>query len=262
MATPKVKPPTRGSLLQRALGHLGVVVPAILGVGALLFSWVFAKQPVIPILVGMGSLFMSALYAAYRLIFKLPQIAKEEIERMNEEITRQERDRRYNLRRKLASDKFLKDEALFDELVELEQAFQGDEGWREDVDPDLVGQVLSRFQNGFESSLRLLERSHDLRNRGIKMSGEAKTTLVNAADDLVASVEAGIDELSKIYAGVQKLGIRRATTKDGGEADLRTSVADLKSILSDAQHTEDVRQGLLEGRGPNYQDFLEAGRTK
>ena len=252
--TPGVKLPSRGSLLERALGHLGVVLPAVVSVGAFMWAWVMSST--VFLLIGLLCMTTSVLYAVYRLIFKLPEIGKEEVERVKRDLSRKRAERMRDLRALLASDEDNRDEELFDQLVELDEAFRDDQGWHEDVHATLVGQVLSRFENSFESSLKLLGKAFQLRARSRRLRGEAKDMLIQASNDLLVKVQEGITELSRIYASVQKLGIRRMTSSDSAEGDLRESVAELQSILDIAERTEDMRQELLGGKETEYDQYI------
>lgn len=262
------KQPSRAKRLAlRIFGHPSVVLPTA-GAGICLTATLVVASPwIILSAAGLGATAIGV--SAYRYIFKREQLADAIAQKEKEEILARAQQHQVQrqrdihvLRQRLASDDEPRDEQLLDQLIELEELFRGDSGWRDDIDVTLVGQVLGQFDASFHSSLKLLEKAFDLRTKSRRLRGDACGTLTRASDQLLTKVEEGITELGRIYAGVQSLSVQRLTSKDEAEEDLGKSVLELHEILQSAQTQEDARQHLLENPDESrYDEYLRESES-
>ena len=128
----------------------------------------------------------------------------------------------------------------------------------EDVEPTTSLQVMRRVDGVFETSVKLLERSFDLRQRAKRLRGDPQQQLIKTSNDLLDQVQLSIDELAKIFAGVQKLSVQRLTGRGATEGDLRQNVQELHELLGAAERAEDRRQSMLTGEDPTkYAEYLK-----
>ncbi|HLD71187.1 MAG TPA: hypothetical protein VI873_01055 [Candidatus Peribacteraceae bacterium] len=243
----------------RLLGHSSVMIPTGLGGSALILSLIAGIGGPFVLLGGLACILGGGAVLAYRFLFKLNPIAKETLEAMQEETEDAHRKRIQKIRDKLSSDSFCGDEALLDELMEMEEGFTRDKGWAEDIDMTTALQVMQRVDGIVETSIKLLERSFDLRQRARRMKDEARTSLLASSDQLLEQVRQSVSELGQIFAGVQRLSVQRLTGKGEAESDLKQNVKELHDLLGAAERAETRRQSILTGSEDNrYDEYLKS----
>jgi hypothetical protein len=232
----------------RMIGHPFVVIPGVLGAGAFILSLIGvgggigAFAGIILALIATGVL-------TWRFLFRLKQTSQETLDDIQKEIESERQKHISKLRGKLSSDRDKRDERLLDELCEVEQAFKADKSWMEQAGAGTVMQVLNRVGEVFETSLKLLERSFDLRQTANRLHGEARDQLLKTSDEILEQVGQSVNDLGKILAGVQKLSVQRLTGQTMYQSDLQQGVKELKLILDAAQQAEDRCQKLFSGSG-------------
>ncbi|MFA4845912.1 MAG: hypothetical protein WC654_05115, partial [Patescibacteria group bacterium] len=168
----------------RIIGHPLVVIPGGLGAGAILLSLIGVGGG-IGAFVGIILALIATGVLTWRFLFRLKQISQETLDDIQKEIESERQERISKLRGKLSSDKDKRDERLLDELCEVEQAFKTDKSWMEQAGAGTVMQVLNRVGEVFETSLKLLERSFDLRQTANRLHGEARDQLLKTSDEIL-----------------------------------------------------------------------------
>lgn len=235
-------------IVLRLIGHPSVVIPGGLGAGAIVLS-VIGVGGGIGAFVGIILALVATGVLTWRFLFRLKQISQETLDAIQREIEETHKERISALRRKLSSDKDKRDEQLLNDLREVELAFKDDKSWMEQAGAETVIQVLHRVDEVFETSLKLLERSFDLRQTATRLHGEARDQLLKTSDDILEQVGQSVNDLGKILAGVQKLSVQRLTGQTMDQSDLQQGVKELKAILDAAQQAEDRCQKLFSGSG-------------
>lgn len=230
----------------RLFGHPIVVAPAAVGVGAVILSLIGGIGGGLLTFAGIVAILAALGVGLYRFLFKLKSISQETLDDIQKEVERVYQNRMNEIYRKLSSDYDRRDEELFLQLRELDEAFRSNNEWKDDVDSQLVGEVLSRFNESKKSSLIMLERSFDVRQKAGRLRGEAREKLIEASTKLLDRVEEGIVELSHIYANVQTLGANRLSgTGSEAQKDLDRNIGELRDYLNAAERAETRRQELL-----------------
>jgi hypothetical protein len=249
----------RKRIALRLLGHPSVVWPGVGALGSMLLWGLLGVGGALMAFAGLVLGLVAAGAVSYRFLFKLEDISEEILESIKAEGEAEHNARMQARRARLASDVDLRDEAIFDELRELERAFKEDKSWTENVSPAMVVQVLRRFEDSRESCLQILDRAFDLRATAGRLRGEARQELMRANDELLEQVREAIDGLSKIYAGVQKLSIKRMTGKSAAEAELKENVDELNQLLDVAETAENRREEMFASAEDKYREYLSDG---
>lgn len=271
MTTEEKHPSRTKRLALRIFGHHGVVLPVI-GAGVAAAASMVAAPA--------WMLFTSAMLGAtaigvgtYRLLFRsgviAEDIALEEQAEREAELARyaaEERDAQAQaaedllaLRRRLALDDDERDEQLFDRLCQVNGGFSQDHGWYRALNAGVRERVRETFQVLFDDAIARLRSSVELRDQAASLESAALEPLREAREKLLAEVGQIVEQMAKVLAGIQSLGIRTIADQALSHGDARAQLIELETILDGAQAAHDHLSGPARDR--RHEAFRQRLRT-
>ena len=230
----------RKRILLRLMSSGTTLFPFLAGVTVLLGTWVVSPERAgIPVFLALCCILGACGTFITRLMLGSEKIGNEIIQEMQQE-ARQAREKGLDdLDKRLSKDG---DARTRQYLRDLRALMSRLEGFRQDARSGFSGmnlystiEVISKVEDLFNVSVESLERTLKLGSTAKQVSSaEVKRSILAVREELMTEVRKSIEQLGKILAGIQKLGISDASGSN--LAHIRT---ELDRSIKDAQAVQD-----------------------
>jgi hypothetical protein len=148
-----------------------------------------------------------------------------------------------SLHDRLASDHDARVTTALRDLVSAYAAFQKNIN-RNGISVPTKGVLLEKVNSLFDGCLKQLDRSHDLCLQQRQLTGGAKKAVTAQRDQIIADVQASIDQMS----GTFEQAVDLATNNEGNLSDLRK---ELETTMRVARRTDERMTEMGLGREKN-----------